>query len=817
MSLLAATALLFAGSAHAQQQPSSSELLRDLEHLRVVGSVLYVAAHPDDENTRLLAWMVGERGLDATYLSLTRGGGGQNLIGTEQSELLGVVRTGELLAARSIDGAAQRFTRARDFGYSKSAEEALTSWGHDEVLSDVVRAVRELKPDVIITRFGPDDDTHGHHVASAILAAEAFTKASDPTYPGSILAPWKVDRIVRNESHWRIGPDTDTSGWLSVDVGGYDAHTGRSWGEVAADSRTMHKSQGFGSAPAVGPQPEFFSAVGGRVPSPGQDLFEGLDFTWARFPGTRALDQTLAHAVERFDPRDPSRSLPELARAHGMLKSLDVGPWDQRKTAELEEVMAACAGLWLTARSEQPAVAPGGALKITVDVLPRGAPIELHRVRIEAPNTKPVQVEATTLAAGTPWKTDLTVQLDPTTPPSQPHWLAEPPGATLYTLKDRTQRTAADTPASLQAVFDVTIGGRRFELRRPVQYAWTDRVAGERTHAVEVLPPVTATFGQRARLVPNKETVTASVTLRAEAGAAAGVLRLTPPAGGRVEPSEVTFSLTAEQPEQVVELKLTAGPERGALTAEVEVAGLRSSLARAVIDHPHLPRRTVLQKSTVDVVPLRLEYGKAGRIAYLMGPGDEVAHGLRDLGYDIDVIGEDVPFGDLSGYDTVVLGIRALNTRPELYDRQQALLDWVAKGGRLVVQYNTSGRGGLRAFGPAPFEVQRDRVTDQNALFSFVDPEEPMLRDPNLLLFSDFDGWVQERGLYFAHSWDPAYRPVFRLHDPGEEPLEGSVLIAEHGKGVFVYTGLSFFRQLPAGVPGAARMLANLLAVEPAR
>nr|MBA2321272.1 PIG-L family deacetylase [Deltaproteobacteria bacterium] len=363
MALLAPVAL---SQTRQPQQQSAGGLLREIEHLRVVGSVLYVAAHPDDENTRLLAWLVGERGLDATYLSLTRGDGGQNLIGTEQAELLGVVRTGELLAARRIDGADQRFTRARDFGYSKSAEEALASWGHAAALSDVVRAIRELQPDVVITRFGPDDDTHGHHVASAILAAEAFEKAADPGYRTEGLGPWQADRLVRNQSSWRIDASTDTSKWLSVDVGGYDPRTGRSWSEIAADSRTMHKSQGFGSAPAAGPQREYFAAVAGNVPPVGADLFDGLDLGWSRIEGTGPLDRALDRAADRFDPRDPAGSLPDLARAHGLLDELEAGPWVARKRADLEAVMAGCAGLWLTARADTAAVTPGGTLKVTL-------------------------------------------------------------------------------------------------------------------------------------------------------------------------------------------------------------------------------------------------------------------------------------------------------------------------------------------------------------------------------------------------------------------------------------------------------------------
>lgn len=795
---LVATSVLAGPAALAGGGPPASRLLRDIEQLQVVGSVLYVAAHPDDENTRLLSWLTGERGLDATYLSMTRGGGGQNLIGAEQAELLGVIRTGELLAARSLDGARQRFTRMRDFGYSRSSEETLALWDRDQALADVVQAFDELRPDVVITRFPTEGQTHGHHLASAILARDAFDAAT-----------WRPARLLRNVSHWSLTPDTDTSAWWEIDVGGFDPLSGASWGEVAARSRTMHKSQGFGAAPQVGPQREYLEHLAGSRPS-GPDPFADLDLTWSRFPGTQKLVKTLDQAARQFDPRAPQAVLPTLARAHALMSQVPDDHWRARKLADLEQVMADCAGLWVTARADRPAVAPGEPLTITLTALARNAaPVTVHAVRLITSDARDLgQVSGVPLAHHQPWSAELTVPAPDTL--TVPHWLAEPPSPFRYEIGDPAWRTQPDTPAVLQAAFDVTLAGQRLTLQRPVTFAWTDAVDGERVQPAEVLPPVTATFAQQALVFPADGSGVARLTLQATT-ATSGTLSLDP-GGFSVEPATIPFQL-AEGEEKVVELAVSVqdGATPHVLTVTVDGA---PAYGRAVIDYPHLPRRTILQPASLQVVPVELERGPVQRIGYVMGSGDKVPDALRAVGYTVDELDEVALLGDLSSYDAVVLGVRAFNTRPRLLSLHDALMAYVAGGGRLIVQYNTNNRfNPLDApIGPAPLEIGRDRVTDETAPLTPTDPQHPALTTPNALTEADFQGWVQERGLYFARSWDPIYQPVFSTQDPGHEPLLGSTLVARHGEGVFVYTGLSFFRQLPAGVPGAYRLFANLLA-----
>ena len=781
------------------KQPAAGELLREIQHLQVVGSVLYVAAHPDDENTRLLSWLVGHKGVDATYMSMTRGGGGQNLIGPEQAELLGVIRTGELLAARGIDGASQRFSRMRDFGYSKSPDETLRFWGKDAALADVVNAVDAVRPDLIITRFATTGRNHGHHTASAILAGEAFKSAK-----------WKAKRLLHNRSHWRIKPDTDTSQWLKLDVGTFDPRTGLSFGEVAGHSRTMHKSQGFGSAPKVGPQMEFFSVEDGAALTPEQDIFEGIDLTWNRFKGTGPLIAVLKKAEQGFDPTAPHTVLPHLAKAHALLDSVDNRFWRERKQAEIRRVMQACAGLWITARVDQPGMVPGQTAQVNLTALNRSPATVTLKPSVAA--------KSVVLAANQPFNETFALPTQPDRAPTVPCWLAKPPTTASYVIDNPALRTLPDLPPDLSLAVDVTVEGVKIPLKVPVLYARTDAVLGERVQALELLPPVTATFAQRGIMLPLGTAATTRVTLRADAGPATGTVVFTTPKGVQVTPASVAFNLSKASPEQVITLQLRADKtaQPGPLSAKASVGGRTWSFQQTRIDYSHLPTRTVLQPAKMQLSPVNLSRGPVQTIGYVQGSGDVVADALRAVGYTVEEIDAgDIAAGKLNRFNAIVMGIRAYNKEPRLMALHAQLMAYVDAGGRLLVQYNTNNRfnplEGL--IGPHPFHISRKRVTDETAKMTPVDPKHPALTTPNALGEADFAGWVQERGLYFADTWDAKYQPIFSANDAGEEPLKGSTLVARHGKGVFVYTGISFFRQLPAGVPGAYRLLANLLAL----
>ncbi len=800
------------------KQPHAGELAAGLRRLGVVGSVLYVAAHPDDENTRLLAHLVGARGLRAGYLSLTRGDGGQNLIGTEQDTLLGLIRTYELLAARRIDGAEQLFTRARDFGYSKSAEETFKVWGKEEVLSDVVGAFRRFRPDVVITRFSTKPPNHGHHTASALLAAEAFAAAADPArFPEQQLPAWKADRLLNNTATWNLPENADLSAFLKLEVGGYDPLLGRSWGEVAAQSRSQHKSQGFGASVERGPVSEYFTPLAGARPT--KDPFEGLDFTWKRFPKTEALQQALDAANKGFDPRAPHASLPALAKVRAALMALpEENPWKALKLQETESLMVGCAGLYLDAEAEVQAAPPGEALKVTLTAQNRSA-AQVTLVSVELPGAPPV-------ASGAALLPNAPITLTPPfTLPAQaqvstPYWLRAAPAPGLFQLEgaDRSLAGAPAAEAAVVARFTVDFAGQRVTVPRALVYRWTDPVRGELDRAFEVAPAVTATLAREVVMFPNGAPQTVEVTLAAGRKDAKGKVRLALPEGWKAEPAEVSFALATPGEERTVSFKLT--PPKGEKTRArmrvvvVDAEGREDSWSVRTVSHEHVPPLTVRRPSEAVLVPLTLAT-QARRLGYIPGPGDKVAESLQAVGYDVTLLPEErLATEVLKSYDAILVGVRAFNANPRLEVHRDKLLRYVEQGGRLVVQYNTnSWVGPLKSsLGPYPLEVGRDRVTDETAVMTPLAADEPLLARPNALTAADYEGWVQERGLYFASKWDERYRPVFALNDPGEPPLKGALLVARHGKGRFVYTGLAFFRQLPAGVPGAYRLLANLLA-----
>lgn len=805
--------------AQAPRQPHAGEIAAGLRRLGVTGSVLYVAAHPDDENTRFLAYLVGERGMRAGYLSLTRGDGGQNLIGTEQDAMLGLIRTYELLAARRVDGAEQLFTRARDFGYTKSADEALRIWGHDEVLADVVLAIRRFRPDVIVTRFTTQPPNHGHHTASALLAAEAFTAAADAKrFPEQLseVKPWKADRLLHNTSTWSLPEGADMSGYLKLDVGGYDALIGRSWGEVAAESRSQHKSQGFGVPAERGPLLEYFSPLAGTRPK--ADVFEGLDLTWKRWPGAEGVARAVEEAQKGFDARAPYRSVSALVRVHEALSGLpDDNPWKAIKLRETEALIAACAGLFLEARATEPSAVPGSQVELNLMALNRSS-AELRLVGMTLPGGEAVAA-SNALALNAPFKLSRKVALPKDAAISTPYWLRKPVTGGLYTLEgnDRVLTGRPEGEPALTVTFTYEASGRRFSVTRPVVYVWTDPVRGELYRAFEIVPGVTATLDRDVLMFPNGAAQSVPVVLAAGSANASGKARLEVPEGWKVEPSEVPFQLAARGDERTVVFTVTppkGATAKGRLRAIVDSGGRTESWRVRTVSHEHIPPLAVRQPSEATLVPFALAT-KVKRLGYIPGPGDRVAESLAAVGYEVTLLPEErLASEKLERFEAILVGVRAFNANPRLAVHRERLLKYVEGGGRLVVQYNTNSRvGPLTSFvGPYPLEIGRERVTDETAVMTPITPNEPLLRAPNALSAADFEGWVQERGLYFASKWDAHYRPVFAMNDAGEAPLQGSLLVARHGKGAFVYTGLAFFRQLPAGVPGAYRLLANILA-----
>ena len=805
--------ILLASRASADPRPlepmDGGEIAHALHRLQTVGSALYVAAHPDDENTAMLAWLTHVKGVRAAYLSMTRGDGGQNLIGQELGAPLGVIRTQELLAARRMDGAEQRFTRALDFGFSKNADETLRFWGRDSVLADVVWAIRRFQPDVIITRFPPDSTAgHGHHTSSALLAEEAFAAAADPKRFPEQLAdaqPWQAKRLLWNVFSFGRVPVVDST-WLTLDVGAYDPLLGRSMSEMAGLSRSNHKSQGFGAAERRGTLPQYLKL---KLGSPAKrDAFEGVELTWKRFAGGEAVGVLLAQAEKEFDPRHPERSLGVLAKAHAAFAKLPNNSLVQRRRAELEQVMASCAGLWLEAVTARPGVTPGEGLAVATSVLVRTqAPVTLESVGVDetervgsrslAPNVAATDTMQFTV------RTDLAV--------TQPYWLREPSSPGLAQVAGRSDLGQPENRPALIATFALKFAGETVRYELPVAYRWTDPVQGERWRLLEITPPATLSFEQPFQLFSDGTPRTLRVTVRAQKNNLAGTLELEVPTGWSVKPASMPVTLAREGLDSVVEFTVVPGREGGVARAVFNSGGRDWSMAAQRIDYPHIPVQTLFPPAEIKLV--RADVGmQAQRIGYLAGSGDQIAEALRQLGASVTSLSDDdVASGDLSRFDAIVTGVRAYNTRPRLRALQPRLLDWVAKGGALVVQYVTTSDGPVDYLGPLPFKVSRDRTTVEEAPVRFLKPASRLLNAPNKLGPADFEGWTQERGLYFANPYDPNYDAVLGSNDPGEPSRDGGLLYAKHGSGEFIYCGYALFRQVPAGVPGAWRLLANLV------
>ncbi len=792
----------------------SARIHFELERLRVLGSVLMIGAHPDDENTALLAWLARGRKLRTAYLSLTRGEGGQNLIGPEQGELLGVIRTEELLAARRVDGAEQYFTRAVDFGFSKSAEETLAKWGREQILADMVWLIRSFRPDVVILRFsGTSRDGHGHHQASALLGREAFEAAGDPSrFPEQLarVKPWRARRLLWNA----FGASGQPA--IEVDVGAFDPLLGYSFTEIAGMSRSMHRSQGFGAPLRRGSARNQLVVVAGEPAS--RDPMEGIETSWRRVAGGAAVDEALAEALRAFSLNEPARAVPALLRARARMSALH-DEWAERKLQDLDETIAMCLGLWLDAAAESRFALPGDTLRVRLEVVNRSREQVRWQATVlsdpsgrqvaEAPGLDLAENQIVTRHLG--WK------FPDQEPPLGPFWLRAPRRGEIYAIAEPGLAVLAGNPPWLDARFRLAIGETEIEIRRPVRYRYVDRVLGEQTRRLEIVPPVALRLTTRSLLFPDASARSVQVELKAQTRSVAGQLRLQLPSGWRGDPAETPFHLSEVGEHATLHFRIQP-PERpadGLLRAVAHVNGHRIAAGLEEIAYPHIEPVIVFPPAESRLVRADVRL-LARRVGYVMGAGDEVPEALRQMGCEVTLLGEaDLVRGDFARFDAIVTGVRAYNVRPDLRASHRRLLEYVARGGTLVVQYNTLEGGPasrpLPELGPYPFRIGRERVTVEDAPVQFPNPDHPLLRVPNRITPADFEGWVQERGLYFASEWDPRYETLLVSQDPGEKPLAGGTLAARYGQGVYIFTAWAWFRQLPAGVPGAYRVFANLI------
>ncbi len=805
--------VLLQSNINAQQETNfdPGELHIALQKLNVLGSVLMIAAHPDDENTAALAHFAKSGKYRTAYLAMTRGDGGQNLIGSEKGAEIGIIRTQELLEARKIDGAEQFFTSAIDFGYSKTPDETFEFWGKETILSDVVWVIRKFQPDVIVTRFPPGRSAgHGHHTATGTLAIEAFKAAADPLqFPEQLrhIQPWQAKRIVWNS--WRMSQDELKSA-AKINIGEYEPLLGKSFSEIAAESRSMHKSQGFGSTADRGNEYEFFNLIDGEPFS--SNIFDEIDISWNRIPGGKSVGAIIENTLNSFDPRNPALSTPYLIEAYNKLNALEKINWTETKQKELLRAIRTSAGLWIEAIADSYAGAPGSRIPVRTTLINRSNhPFELEKIEFSG-----IYSESNlnmTLSNNDPVSLDKTLHIPNTYPTSQPYWLHEEQGKGTFTIADQNLIGIAENPAAIQAFVTVSSNDIRLQFTVPLLYRWEDSVAGELYRPFEVRPLITANFEDKVTVFTNNQPKEIAVSLKGHSPDISGIISLKGPNNWKINPASISFSLSQPFDEELVTFSVTPPPDsdEAVFTTEVEVNGEHYTQSLVEISYPHITHQILFPENNIKMVNLDITKHD-DTIGYIMGAGDEVPDGLRNLGYDVVLMNDDMlENGDLSQFDAIITGVRAYNTRKRLQFAQPRLIDYVKNGGTFIVQYNVASDLSTKQIGPYPFTIGRDRVSVETAPVSFLKPGHQLLNYPNKITNRDFEGWVQERGLYFATQWDNKYETIFSSHDPNESNKEGSLIFTRYGKGVFIYTGISWFRELPAGVPGAYRLFANLI------
>lgn len=813
---LAAALLCGITGLQAQTAPplNAAEIRLQLKKLNTLGSVLYMAAHPDDENTRLLGYLAQESLYRTGYLSLTRGDGGQNLIGNEQAELLGLIRTQELLAARRIDGAEQFFTRANDFGFSKNPDETFTIWDRKKVLGDAVWVIRQFQPDVIICRFPADSRAgHGHHTASAVLAAEAFAAAADPTqYPEQLskVKPWQAKRLLWNTFNFG-GNNTTSDDQFKLDVGAYNALLGKGFGEIAAESRSQHKSQGFGVAASRGTSLEYFSTIKGAAPKGG--LLDGINTSWERLDGGKEIGTLIQSALDAYKMDNPAASVPTLISIRKKISALPDGYWKTKKLGETDRLILACAGIWMEAFTTQGEIVPGEQINTNLQLINRSnIPVALQKISINGEDF----VQNQQLAFNQFESIQKTVQVPQSTAISQPYWLQEPHPLGTYIINDPQLIGHPENIPSLTATFHLAIGDQTIAVTRPFTYKFTDPVKGEVYRSLVITPPVTAALNNQVFIFTQAAPQAVPVKVRAMKSNVSGTVRLQLPAGFKADKASIPYTLAGKGDEtevvfQVSPIKINGQNIVDTMTVVTTANGKDYTNSMTTIQYDHIPSITIFPPASARLVTVNLKHN-GQRIGYIPGAGDKVAESLRQVGYMVTSLGEkDIMNGDLSQYDAIITGVRAYNTQPRLRYWQPRLLEYVKNGGVLLIQYNTSGGLVSNQLGPFSFSLSRDRVTNEFAPVKFLLPEDSLFHYPNGITQQDFEGWVQERGLYFPSQVDKAYRKPFEMNDPGERALDGSTIIGHYGKGKYIYTGLAFFRQLPAGVPGAYRLFVNMI------
>lgn len=811
--------ILLSETVLAQKIYHRGEISQMLDKLKITGSALYIAAHPDDENTRLIAYLANHEKVRTAYLSATRGDGGQNLIGKEIREKLGVIRTQELLAARRTDGGEQFFSRANDFGYSKHPDETFNIWNKDQVLSDFVRAIRKFRPDVLITRFDTTPGiTHGHHTASAALAMEAFELSGDPkAYPDQLdeLEVWQPKKLFWNTSWWfyrNTKKKMDTASMITINVGKYNPNLGKSYTEIAAESRSMHKCQGFGSAGTRGDRIEYLKQWGGEQ---SRSLFGGIDLTWNRVQGGDRVLKNIELAIEKFNAFNRKDAVKYLLSARKELKNIKDKSLKEQKSQEIDEAIQAIMGLYLSLSTKNQQFSPSDSINISFEAINRSdVPIKLEEILFDTWNDA-ISLN-TNLLNNKGISNDFSYQIPKYMDYSNPYWLDKPASLGMYTVENDELLTTPENKPAISAKVVLKIDDEKLIYQIPVLYKTTDPVKGEVKQPISITPPVMVNIAAEVLVFGGNESKEVIVKVIAGKKNISPIVKLEVPSGWKVFPNKYEVSLSRKGEEK--ELKFTVTPpEKEASTTLSAVAILgeknyNQSLAKIAYDH--IPIQTVMMPAKVKIVKVNLKK-RGNKIGYIQGAGDLIPQNMRQVGYQVDLLGkDDITLENLKKYDAVVVGIRAFNTKKWMIYKNKVLFKYVKNGGNMLVQYNTSYRLLTDEVAPYPLTISRDRVTVEEAPVRVLAPKHPVMNHPNQITQKDFEGWVQERGLYFPNKWSDEFTPIFSSNDPKETPKNGGLLIAKYGKGYYVYSGYSWFRELPAGVAGAYKIFVNLISLK---
>jgi LmbE family N-acetylglucosaminyl deacetylase len=806
--------LPFAGlSVKAQQvRPlSSSQIYQKLQELNVLGTVMYVAAHPDDENTRLLSYLVHHDHVQTIYLSLTRGDGGQNILGDEQGSTLGLIRTHELMEARQIDGAQQLFTHVIDFGYTKSPEETFKFWDRNNLDKDVKAAVEHYKPDVIICRFPTTGEGgHGQHTVSAIIAGDVYkqleeSKAQKPNDKNI----WLPTRLLFNS--FRFGDvNTTSDDQFKLPINQYDPILGEGYGEMAGRSRSVHKSQGAGTPQTVGTSDDYFRLLGGKPIK--TSLYDDIDLSWNRV-GHPEIGKQIQAVIDGFDFKNPSASIHKLVAIQKQIDAIGDLFWKIKKDKEINDIIVSCAGIMVEALADNQVNVAGATIPVKLNVIQRSnVPVKMDVVSftgiVEDGNTNGASLKADSLYQF-PYK----IKLNDDQPLTEPYWMQYAAANSAYQY-DSAYAGLPEAANNLTAMVNFNIDGEKFYAVAPISYKKLDPVKGDVVQRLRIVPAVSVEPYNGLLIYEKGKEKQIWVRLKAFKAVANPMLQVT--YNNKVIASKPIKDLVQGQDTLYgINIPTSAfgkGLDDDYIMISVKAGDKVYDKAQHLIQYPHLPDLQYFTASWMKLV--QKDWSVAvKKIGYIEGAGDHVDDILRLTELNV----ENVPESALSSsqalgqYDAIILGVRAFNTQKQMAAWMPVLLKYVENGGTLLVQYNTNGGLQTSQYGPYPFTISRDRVTDETADVTFTDPSAELLHFPNEITTKDFNGWVQERGIYFPSGFESHYKSLFAMHDVNEKPLNGAVIYTPFGKGQYIYTSLVFFRELPAGNVGSIRLLMNLL------